>query len=113
MSESGAHINYLELLVALKALQCLTVTLKDSAVELRLDNTTAVSYVNRLGWNKSKKLCEIALNISDWCEPRRLSLSAVFIPGVTNVMADAESRRPLSTGDWKLAPQAFRSIQSI
>ena len=49
LSESGAHINYLELLAALKALQCFTVTLKDSAVELRLDNTTAVSYVNRLG----------------------------------------------------------------
>ena len=49
LSESEAHINYLELLAALKALQCFTVTLKDSAVELRLDNTTAVSYVNRLG----------------------------------------------------------------
>ncbi|KZS01590.1 Uncharacterized protein APZ42_001707, partial [Daphnia magna] len=49
LSERNEHINYLELLAALKALQCFTATLKDSTVELRLDNTSAVSYVNRLG----------------------------------------------------------------
>ena len=90
LSERGEHINYLELLAALKALQCFTATLRDSAVELRLDNTSAVSYINRLGGCRSKNLCEIALRISEWCEQRRLSLSAVFIPGVMNIMADAE-----------------------
>jgi hypothetical protein len=35
------------------------------------------------------------------------------VPGVTNILADAESRRPLSSGDWKLDPQSFKAIQAI
>lgn len=49
LSERSEHISYQELLVALKALKCFTATLKDSAVDLRLDNTSKVSYINRLG----------------------------------------------------------------
>ena len=111
--EIGQHINFLELLAALKALQCFTATLTDTAVELKIDNTSAVSYINRLGGCKSENLCSIALQISNWCELRRISLSAVFVPGVMNILADAESRKPLSTGDWKLDPRAFRSVQSV
>jgi hypothetical protein len=111
--ESKEHINFLELLAALKALQCFTATARDTTIELRMDNTSAVSYVNRMGGCKSANLCSIALEISKWCECRNLSLCAVFVPGVTNILADAESRRPLSSGDWKLDPQSFKAIQTI
>ncbi len=112
-AESEEHINYLELLAALKALQCFTATAFGTSVELKIDNTSAVSYINRLGGCKSGNLCSIALRVSDWCEQRRLSLSAVFVPGITNILADAESRRPLSSGDWKLDPLSFKRIQSL
>jgi hypothetical protein len=111
--ERKEHINFLELLAALKALQCFTATARDTTIELRMDNTSAVSYVNRMGGCKSANLCSIALEISKWCECRNLSLCAVFVPGVTNILADAESRRPLSSGDWKLGPQSFKTIQAI
>lgn len=111
--ERKEHINFLELLAALKALQCFTATARDATVELRMDNTSAVSYINRMGGCKSANLCGIALNILEWCECRRLSLCAVFVPGVTNILADAESRRPLSSGDWKLDPQSFKAIQAV
>ena len=111
--EIGQHINFLELLAALKALQCFTVTLTDTASELKIDKTSAVSYINRLGGCKSENLCSIALRISSWCEQRWLSLSAVFVPGEMNILADAESRRPLSTGDWKLDLLVFSSVQSV
>ncbi len=82
MDEVGHHINFLELLAAL---QCFTDKLTDTPVELRIDNTSAVSYINRLGGCKSGDLCSISLRIASWCEIRRLSLSAVFVPGVMNI----------------------------
>lgn len=45
--EKKRHINYLELLAAFFALKCFASNLSQSEVLLRLDNTTAISYVNR------------------------------------------------------------------
>ena len=36
-------------------------------------------------------------------------LIAIYVPGAFNSMSDAESRRSLSTGDWRLSPLAFMS----
>ncbi len=48
-SDLNRLINELELLAALKTLQCFTSSLSNASVEIKMDNTTAVSYVNRLG----------------------------------------------------------------
>ena len=111
-SELALYINALELLAALKALvvKSFTSSLHDCSVEIQIDNTTAVSYINKLGGCKSKPLCDISLRIATWCEERNLFLFAIFVPGVLNTLADAESRRPVSSGDWKLSPLAFASI---
>jgi hypothetical protein len=50
------------------------------------------------------------LSIASWCESKDLELHAILLPGVSNVLADAESRRPLSSGDWMLSVAAFKSI---
>ncbi|KZS02184.1 Uncharacterized protein APZ42_000875, partial [Daphnia magna] len=47
-AESNYHINQLELLAALKGLECFTATSFGSTVKLNIDNTTAVSYINKL-----------------------------------------------------------------
>ncbi|KZS02504.1 Uncharacterized protein APZ42_000435 [Daphnia magna] len=111
-AESNYHINQLELLAALKGLECFTATNFGSTVELNIDNTTAVSYINKLGGSRSPLLCAVALRISAWCESRDMDLHAVFLPGVYNILADAESRRPLTAGDWKLDRLTFKQIQS-
>jgi len=113
LSELDLHINALELLAALKTLEFFTSSVRDCTVTIEVDNSTAVSYINRLGGCRSKPLCSIALRIANWCEDRNLCLNAIFIPGVLNKLADTESRRPFSSGDWMLSPQAFRNIQSI
>ena len=82
-------------------------------VEILINNTSAVSYINKLGGTRSDALCAVALEIIDWCESRNLSLHSVYLPSKANYLADAESRRPVSSGDWKLHPQSFRFIQKI
>ena len=108
--EIGLHINNLELLAALKALECFASSLSDCTVEIKVDNTTAVSYINKLGGCRSRDLCCVSLRIADFCEKRNIHLIAFFVPGILNFLADAESRRPLSAGGWKLSPLAFMSI---
>ncbi|KZS07400.1 Uncharacterized protein APZ42_028944 [Daphnia magna] len=63
LTESKYHIIELELLAALKGLECFTAASFGSAVVLRIDNTAAVSYINNLGGSKSAQLCAVALNI--------------------------------------------------
>lgn len=99
VSECLFHINQLEMLAALKALECFTASSFSTSIELRVDNTSAVSYINRLGGCRLAALCSVALSIASWCESKDLELHAIFLPGVSNVLADAESRRPLSSGD--------------
>ena len=47
--ESHNHINYLELLAAFLALKTFAPKLKSSKILLRLDNITAISFINRMG----------------------------------------------------------------
>lgn len=49
VEEKEFHINFLELLAALFTLKCLAVQVRDCNVLLRVDNTTAISYMNRKG----------------------------------------------------------------
>ena len=54
--EAHNHINYLELLGALYALQAFVSNLRDARVRLKLDNSTAVAYINKMGGLKSPSL---------------------------------------------------------
>ncbi|CAD6218299.1 GSCOCG00011431001-RA-CDS, partial [Cotesia congregata] len=47
--ERKNHINYLELLAAFFAIKCFTSKLSNQEFLLRLDNTTAIAYINRAG----------------------------------------------------------------
>ena len=70
--------------------------LKDKSrmsVLLRLDNTTAVAYINNLGGTVSKELVDLAKSLWMWCLERNIHITAQhLLPSVQNVIADAESR---------------------
>lgn len=57
------HMNYLELLVILWALQRFTPQLKGHTVRVLLDNMTAVYYLNKQGGTASRSLCNLALTL--------------------------------------------------
>ena len=92
VQEQEYHINYLELLAAFLALQTFGKTWTDIVVLCRLDNVTAVTYINQKGGTASSLLCQLAITIWNWCITRNISLTAEHLPGHLNTIADHESR---------------------
>lgn len=68
--EKLLHMNILELKAGFLALQTFVRDLRGCTVLLRMDNTTAVSYVNNLGGTHSKALCSLALQLWEWALER-------------------------------------------
>lgn len=106
------HINELELLAAFNGLRAFAAHLQGATVRVRMDNTTAVSYVNRQGGSRSGPLNDLAVRIIRWAEERQLTIEAVYLPGALNFVADKESRRDRDWSDWKLCSAAFSMVSS-
>ena len=112
-SDALRHINEFELLGAFFALQAFVGSSRDIAVRLFLDNTTAICYINKSGGTRSRRLSDLANRFSLFCEERKLSVEAVHLPGVLNVVADKEFRTSDDSSDWKLSSTCFKRIGRI
>ena len=73
----------------------------------------AVSYINRDGGSKSRRVNGIVKDFCNWCEERSISIRAEHVPGVTNTIADAESRFQNDSSDWQLDGNLFQQIRSV
>jgi len=111
-TESSNHINHLELLAAFLAVKCFAKGKSNITIQLKLDNITAVSYINRMGGTHSQPLCNLAISVWDWSLQRGIYLIAEHLPGKLNVIADMESRTMRDRCDWMLNPNIFNRIQS-
>ena len=80
---------------------------------LLIDNSTTIAYINHRGGTHSKALSDLALEIWDWCIHRQISLHAEHVPGVVNVIADAESRKAVEPSDWMLDKEVFSTLQRV
>lgn len=108
--EKEHHINYLELLAALFGLKCYAEKLKDRDILLRIDNTTAIAYINKKGGVQFPKLSKVAKEIWQWCEDRDLWIFASYISSEDNSEADFESRRLETETEYSLSHSAFNKI---
>jgi hypothetical protein len=113
LAEIERHINELELLGALFAVQAFAAHSSNIAIRVYLDNATAVAYINHCGGSKSRALTNISARLTSWCEKRDISLEAVHVAGKLNTIADEESRSGPDSGDWKLDPSVFNRIQEL
>lgn len=109
-NEISFHINYLELLAVFFALKCFARDQTDCAILLRVDNTTAISYINRMGGIQFPHLNALSRDIWQWCEMRNLWLFASYINTKDNIEADEESRRVNPDVEWELSQSAFEYI---
>ena len=84
--------------------------LMNMVVEVLSDNTITVSYINRQGGTHSISLCNLAIEVYQWCSARGISLSATHQSGVQNVLADALSQGVSHPTEWKLNSRVVHSI---
>ncbi|KAI8428150.1 hypothetical protein MSG28_002397 [Choristoneura fumiferana] len=110
IEEKEFHINQLELLAAFLALKYFSQDERNCTILLRIDNTTAISYINRMGGVQFPHLNELARQIWQWCEKRNIWLFASYINTKDNVEADKESRRTNPDTEWELSSSAFFRI---
>ena len=110
--EAECHINVLELQAAFFALKCFCSSLTARHVQIQIDNTTAIAYINHMGGTKSIQLNALAIDLWNWCIERNLWVSAVHIAGKLNTFADEKSRHFSDKHEWKLNKNCFNEIIS-
>lgn len=107
------EINYLEMRAAFLALQSFCANASQTHVLLQIDNTTAVTYINNMGGIKSPACNTMAQEIWEWCLPREIFVTAQYLPGSQNVIADRKSRQFNDQIEWKLDETVFLRLCSL
>ena len=102
------HINALELVAIQNALLSLCATCVNKHIHVKSDNSTAVSYINRLG-GTVPNLNKISTDIWLWCFESNNWLSASHIAGIDNCTADVLSRRDVNK-ELSLVPSVFQLL---
>lgn len=110
--EMTLHINVLELMAVLLGLRSFFADVSGCTIAVRSDNTTAVTYLNKMGGTKSVSCNDVTSDIWSWAERKNVWLTASYIPGVINLEADFESRNFSDNTEWSLHHLIFEKIVS-
>ena len=105
------HINCLERKAVTYALQHWAPLLQGHQVMIAMDNSTVVSYINKLGGTCSTSLLRLTVELFFPLESQDIIVQARHIPGCLNVIADHLSRpnQPIPT-EWSLHPKIVKRI---
>ena len=78
-----------------------------------MDNTIAISYINRLGGTVFPQLNQLTKDLWLWCKNRNITIKTVHLAGKLNILADEESRVMKDRTDWQLCPKVFQIINRL
>lgn len=109
-NQKQEHINYLELLAAFYALKSFTKNIVNASILQKIDNTTAIAFINRMGGTKYKKLNDLTRDIWQYCEGKGLKIHASYINTKKNIQADFESRYSNVDTEYQLGNEYFFQI---
>ena len=84
--------------------------LRDGIIFGELDNTAAISMLNKQG-GRTPKLSLIAERFWRWCLRRGLFHVCQHLPGVLNVTADRISRERGDRSEWRLSDEAWAEVE--
>ena len=73
---------------------------ENQTVLVKTDNITTKQYFLNHDGTGSPALCALTLKLLMWCQERGITLTAEYIPGFHNTLADRLSRRTLSQTEW-------------
>ena len=105
------HINVLELTAAHLALTKLAKAARSTHIQLKMDNLTAIAYINKMGGTHSPECNHVSQKIWEWAIARDIWLSAAYIPGDSNVVADFHSRCFHENKEWALKETVFALLK--
>ena len=111
--EKQLHINVQELLAAELAIKSFTKEKKPSSIHMRIDNTSALSYLIKMGGTGSLEMIGITKRIWNYLLQYKITLTAEWIPSHLNTLADWESRNVSTSLEWKLNPGMFQRVYQI
>lgn len=109
-SEQNLHINQLELIAAYFVLKSFANHVHNTGILLRIDNTTAIACINKMGSVQFPHLNKISREIWEWCQERNIHIYASYIKSKDNVIADQESRNTNIDTEWELSTLKFNLI---
>lgn len=111
--EKIMHVNYLEIKSAYYALKSISKNKQHTSVLIRIDNQTAISYINRGGSVKNKQLNEVCSKLWDWCEEKDIMVFASYVPSANNTKADTESRFKSIDTEYELNDSVSENFRNI
>ena len=82
-------------------------------MHLKMDNKTAIFYINKMGGTRSHLVAHTACQLWQWCLQRGITLSAEHLPGSSNIIADRESRLLHSSEEWMLNRGIFSWMMEV
>ena len=113
MVDIGSSKPYKLFRVALYTLQAFVPNLWDVHVRLKLDNSTVVAYINKMGGIKSPSLNSLSRTLCKWCTERNIIISAQHIPGKDNLVADSLPREFSSNLEWSVDIDIFNQMTNM
>ena len=81
------------------------------SVRVRTDNQTSMSYINRMG-GREPHLSRVAEKIHTFCLERKILLTAEYLPGLENSVADSLSRVESDWTEAQLHPHLFALVET-
>ena len=96
------YINILELRAILVALKSYFNKHSYQHIRIKSSKSTAISYISNAGGTKCKTCNDIAKDVWLLCIKHNVWISAAYIPGTHNVIADQKSRKFDDNKEWQL-----------
>lgn len=107
--QSSWHSNKKEMYAVYATLKENASNLKNAHVLLQTDNRTLVAYINKEGGTRSIDLLDLTYQVLTIVDSMNITLSAAYIPGRYNGIADRLSRKK-SLPEWHLLSEARHQI---
>ena len=104
------HINELELLAIIKVCKAFRNFLIGKMAQITTDNTTSIYYILNQGITHSPGLLYLVVDLWEWCLQYHSCLTALYIAGQDNNLADSLSCRDAQAHECKLDQSVFRQL---
>ena len=100
--EKQQHINIIEVWAIQFAFFAFRTFIAHCYARLHYDNTTAIFYSKTFGGCHNTLITYLNRKIWLWCIENKVSITAIHIPGIHNILADRLSRKVNDNSEWSL-----------